>query len=205
MHFTPLSGNILFVCGVIAQLVERYNGIVEVRGSTPLGSTTWFRRGKDLAQQVKIDQEAVRSLAELLRETDLTEIEYQVDSLRIKVMRNVTQAVVPVAAAPTVVASAAESVSEPAKEAEKSPEDDFLNSPGLIEAQMVGTVYLAPGPDAAPFVSVGDTVSEGQTLFIIEAMKVMNMVKSPRAGVVKHVFVQSGQPVEYGDPIIVVD
>lgn len=155
-----------------------------------------------MAQQVKIDPDAVRALAELLRETDLTEIEYQIDSLRIKVLRSVPQAVVPVSVQPTP--SAADQV--PQKEGTATPVSDNLeNHPGVIEAQMVGTVYLSPGPEAAPFVSVGDTVSQGQTLFIIEAMKVMNMIKAPRSGVVKHIFVKDAQPVEYGDPIIIVD
>lgn len=155
-----------------------------------------------MAQQVKIDPDAVRALAELLRETDLTEIEYQIDSLRIKVLRSVPQAVVPVSVQPTP--SAADQV--PKKEGTATPASDNLeNHPGVIEAQMVGTVYLSPGPEAAPFVSVGDTVSQGQTLFIIEAMKVMNMIKAPRSGVVKHIFVKDAQPVEYGDPIIIVD
>ena len=70
---------------------------------------------------------------------------------------------------------------------------------------MVGTVYLAPGPGADPFVTVGSKVEEGQTLFIIEAMKVMNMIKAPRAGTVKHIFVKDAQPIEYGDPIVVID
>ena len=155
-----------------------------------------------MAQQVKIDPDAVRALAELLRETDLTEIEYQIDSLRIKVLRSVPQAVVPVSVQPTP--SAADQA--PQKEGIATPASDNLeNHPGVIEAQMVGTVYLSPGPEAAPFVSVGDTVSQGQTLFIIEAMKVMNMIKAPRSGVVKHIFVKDAQPVEYGDPIISVD
>ena len=159
-----------------------------------------------MAQQVKIDPDAVRALAELLRETDLTEIEYQIDSLRIKVLRSVPQAVVPVSVqpAPSVVAgstTASEGTSAPMPAAS----DNLENHPGVIEAQMVGTVYLSPGPEAAPFVSVGDTVSQGQTLFIIEAMKVMNMIKAPRSGVVKHIFVKDAQPVEYGDPIIIVD
>ena len=155
-----------------------------------------------MAQQVKIDPDAVRALAELLRETDLTEIEYQIDSLRIKVLRSVPQAVVPVSVQPTP--SAADQT--PQKESIATPASDNLeNHPGVIEAQMVGTVYLSPGPEAAPFVSVGDTVSQGQTLFIIEAMKVMNMIKAPRSGVVKHIFVKDAQPVEYGDPIVIVD
>lgn len=161
-----------------------------------------------MAGQVKIDQEAVKSLAELLRETDLTEIEYQIDTLRIKVMRNVQQAVLPVASvAPAVaaVSGGAQSEENNSQKVEASANDNLREHPGVIEAQMVGTVYLTPGPEAAPFVSVGDQVSQGQTLFIIEAMKVMNMIKSPRAGIIKHIFVKNGQPVEYGDPIVIVE
>jgi acetyl-CoA carboxylase biotin carboxyl carrier protein len=83
--------------------------------------------------------------------------------------------------------------------------DDLKNHSGVIEAQMVGTVYLSPGPDANQFISVGDKVVKGQTLFIIEAMKVMNMIKSPRDGIVKHIFVKNVQPVEYGDPVVIID
>lgn len=151
-----------------------------------------------MVQQVKIDPDAVRALAELLRETDLTEIEYQVDSLRIKVLRSVQQTVVPVPSQLTAVPA-----ETPKKSATKS--NELENHPGVIGAQMVGTVYLSPGPEAASFVSVGDAVSQGQTLFIIEAMKVMNMIKAPRSGVVKHIFVKDAQPVEYGDPIMIID
>ena len=156
-----------------------------------------------MAPQVKIDPEAVRALAELLRETDLTEIEYQVDSLRIKVLRTVSQTVVPVA---TPIASTA--VNQPVEQPQapqQSSAESLENHPGVIEAQMVGTVYLSPGPGADPFVSVGSTVSQGQTLFIIEAMKVMNMIKAPRSGVVKHIFVKDAQPVEYGDPVLIIE
>jgi acetyl-CoA carboxylase biotin carboxyl carrier protein len=156
-----------------------------------------------LDQKVKIDSDAVRSLAELLRETDLTEIEYQTDSLRIKVSRTVPQ---------TNVALQAQSQLYPANQERPAAATDaettsnsLENHPGVIEAQMVGTVYLSPGPNANQFVSVGETVSQGQTLFIIEAMKVMNMIKAPRSGVVKHIFVKDSQPVEYGDPIIIID
>lgn len=157
----------------------------------------------NLAPQVKIDPEAVRALAELLRETDLTEIEYQVDSLRIKVLRTVPQAVVPVAA-PITSAAVGQSVPQPSV-SQQSAAESLENHPGVIEAQMVGTVYLSPGPGAEPFVSVGSTVSQGQTLFIIEAMKVMNMIKAPRSGVVKHIFVKDAQPVEYGDPVLIIE
>lgn len=163
-----------------------------------------------MAQQVKIDPEAVRVLAELLRETDLTEIEYQVDTLRIKVLRNKVQ---------NIVSNTVQTVPEKLQQQEVVNNNGFSpsvisdptslanlqNHQGIIEAQMVGTVYLSPGPDANPFVSLGDTVSKGQTLFIIEAMKVMNMIKSPKSGVVKHIFVKDGQPVEYGDPVLIVD
>ncbi|MDR2157806.1 MAG: biotin/lipoyl-binding protein [Holosporaceae bacterium] len=150
---------------------------------------------------MKINSDAVRSLAELLRETDLTEIEYQVDSLRIKVSRVIPQSVVPVIAQPQV-----QTVHDgQAAETSAQQFDNLENHPGVIEAQMVGTVYLSPGPEASPFVSVGESVSQGQTLFIIEAMKVMNMIKAPRSGIVKHIFVKDSQPVEYGDPIIIID
>ena len=160
-----------------------------------------------MAPQVKIDTEAVRALAELLRETDLTEIEYQENSTRIKVLRSVQQAVVPVAPVQTsattqsVPATAAGSVTAEG-DAKK---DIWSGHPGIVSAQMVGTVYLAPGPGADPFVSVGSKVEEGQTLFIIEAMKVMNMIKASRSGTVKHIFVKDAQPIEYGDPIVVID
>jgi acetyl-CoA carboxylase biotin carboxyl carrier protein len=149
---------------------------------------------------VKIDSEAVKSLAELLRETDLTEIEYQTESLRIKVSRAVQQTVVSVPTqAPLTVAQ------EQTTTIAENKSDNLENHPGVIEAQMVGTVYLSPGPEASPFVSIGDTVSQGQTLFIIEAMKVMNMIKAPRSGIVKHIFVKDSQPIEYGDPIMIID
>ena len=158
-----------------------------------------------MAPQVKIDTEAVRALAELLRETDLTEIEYQENSTRIKVLRTVQQAVVPVAAAQAPVQSAPAATAESVSSAEETKKDSWTGHPGTVSAQMVGTVYLAPGPGSDPFVTVGSKVEEGQTLFIIEAMKVMNMIKAPKSGTVKHIFVKDAQPVEYGDPIVVID
>jgi acetyl-CoA carboxylase biotin carboxyl carrier protein len=141
-------------------------------------------------------------LAELLKETDLTEIEYKVDSLSIKVSRAVQQVVLPVTApGQTQLGGCNQTTAAPTQNIQS----DLENHPGVIEAQMVGTVYLSPGREASPFVSVGDTVSQGQTLFIIEAMKVMNMIKAPRSGIVKHIFVKDSQPVEYGDPIIIID
>jgi acetyl-CoA carboxylase biotin carboxyl carrier protein len=155
-----------------------------------------------LAQQVKIHSDAVRSLAELLKETNLTEIEYKVDSLSIKVSQAVQQIVVPVAAQNQLQTTDQNQITETTT---GNIQSSLESHPGVIEAQMVGTVYLSPGREASPFVSVGDAVSQGQTLFIIEAMKVMNMIKAPRSGIVKHIFVKDSQPVEYGDPIIIID
>jgi acetyl-CoA carboxylase biotin carboxyl carrier protein len=156
-----------------------------------------------LDQQVKINSNAIRSLAELLKEMDLTEIEYQVDSVRIKVSRIAQQGSItaqaqypakPIEQGQTIVTANTDSKF-----------NALENHPGVIEAQMVGTVYLSPGPNAAPFVTVGEAVSQGQTLFIIEAMKVMNLIKAPRTGIVRHIFVKDSQPVEYGDPIIIIE
>ncbi|MDR0678614.1 MAG: biotin/lipoyl-binding protein [Holosporaceae bacterium] len=155
-----------------------------------------------LAQQVKIHSDAVKLLAELLKETDLTEIEYKVDSLSIKVSRAIQQVIVPVATPNQLQSANCDQITTTTSE---NIPNGLENHPGVIEAQMVGTIYLSPGREANPFVSVGDTVSQGQTLFIIEAMKVMNMIKAPRSGIVKHIFVKDSQPVEYGDPIIIID
>jgi acetyl-CoA carboxylase biotin carboxyl carrier protein len=156
-----------------------------------------------------INAEAVRSLAELLSEMNLTEIEYQTDSLRVKVARTVVQQIVPLNAANIATAGAqmiaANAIGGSAGANASNESERLENHPGVIEAQMVGTVYLSPGPGTAPFVTVGSTVAQGDTLFIIEAMKVMNMIKSPRSGTVKHIFVRDSQPVEYGDPIIIIE
>jgi acetyl-CoA carboxylase biotin carboxyl carrier protein len=158
-----------------------------------------------VTQRLKIDPDAIRSLAELLVETGLTEIEYQVDSLRIKVLRSVQQEVITVQPANHNTTSSPPNLNVVHGMGGGQSVQELENHPGVIEAQMVGTVYLSPGPTASPFISVGDKVSQGQTLFIIEAMKVMNMVKAPRSGVVKHIFVRDTQPVEYGDPIVIIE
>lgn len=151
--------------------------------------------------QLKICSKSVKELAELLRETDLSEIEYQVDSLRIRVVRSVTQAIVPVATQHQAQAAPINAQDEAVND---SP-TDYSKHPGAVLAQMVGTVYLSPGPNAPTFVKVGDSVTEGQTLFIIEAMKVMNMIKAPKSGTLKQVLVNDAQPVEYGEPIMIIE
>jgi acetyl-CoA carboxylase biotin carboxyl carrier protein len=138
-----------------------------------------------------IDEALIRKLASLLKETGLTEIEFETDDARIRVNAGGTAPMVaaaPVAAvAPVAAAGAADA---PAA--------------GSISSPMVGTAYLSPEPNAAAFVKVGDRVAKGQTILIIEAMKVMNPIPAPHAGTVTQILVQDGQPVEFGEPLMVV-
>jgi acetyl-CoA carboxylase biotin carboxyl carrier protein len=147
--------------------------------------------------QHQLDSELIRNLASLLDETKLTEIEYQRDNVRIRVARNLpphSVALPPVSvAAPAPVAVAPVAALAPA------------DHPGMVPSPMVGTVYLAAEPGARPFIVVGDTVQKGQTLLIIEAMKVMNPLPSPRTGVVKEIVVTDGKPVEYGEPLVIIE
>ena len=143
---------------------------------------------------MRIDPALVRELAELLTESNLTEIEVEDGDRKIRVQRNFG-----VAAAP-VMSAAAQPMMAPPMHAETpvgEPEGESIRSP------MVGTAYLTSEPSAPPFVSVGDSVKAGETLLIVEAMKVMNPITAPRGGVVKQVLVESGQPVEFDQPLVV--
>ena len=149
----------------------------------------------------QIDARLVRRLAGILNDTGLSEIEVEHEGLRIRVARTLTAAA-PVAAAvpmaaPVAAASAAEAVA-PAAAAPAAVAGDAVKSP------MVGTIYLQPQPDSPPFVKVGDTVSEGQTLMIVEAMKTMNPIPAPRAGKVLEILAVNGQPVEFGEPLAII-
>jgi acetyl-CoA carboxylase biotin carboxyl carrier protein len=146
------------------------------------------------------DSALVRELALLLDETSLTEIEIERAGLRLRVARNVSVAAtmpVPMAAVPAAlpVASAAPAAAGP----------DLSKHPGAVSSPMVGTAYWAPEPGAKPFIEVGTKVSVGQTLLIIEAMKTMNQIPSPRAGTVTQILVEDGQPVEYGEPLVIIE
>lgn len=147
------------------------------------------------------DGDAVKKLAEILRDTDLSEIEYEDEGRKIRVARQVTlpQAVV----APHAIAAPTAPAMPPPLEPHKaiSPE----NHPGAIKSPMVGTTYMSPEPGAQPFVSEGSTVKEGQTLMIIEAMKVMNPIKSPRAGVITKIFAKDSMPVEFGQTLLILE
>ena len=149
------------------------------------------------------DQALIRDLAELLKETGLSEIEIERAGLRVRVARQIASAALyapPAAALSTApaplaagTATAAAGLADPAKH------------PGAVPSPMVGTAYLAPEPDAAPFVQVGTRVTQGQTLMIIEAMKTMNHIPAPKAGVVMAILVGNGQPVEFGEPLAIIE
>jgi acetyl-CoA carboxylase biotin carboxyl carrier protein len=146
-----------------------------------------------------IDARLVRRLAAILNDTGLTEIEVERGDLRIKVARNVGGPVAPAVYAATAPAPAALAPAAPAPAAPAAqPEGDIVTSP------MVGTVYLQPEPGAPPFVRVGETVTEGQTLLIVEAMKTMNPIPAPRAGRILEMLVADGEAVEFGSPLAVI-
>ncbi|KQV31790.1 acetyl-CoA carboxylase biotin carboxyl carrier protein subunit [Rhizobium sp. Root1203] len=149
-----------------------------------------------------IDQALIRDLANILNETDLTEIEVEQEDLRIRVSRNGTTQYVqaPVAAPGYAAAAPAAAAAAPA-----APAAAVRNPANTISAPMVGTVYMAPAPGARAFIEVGATVKEGQTLLIIEAMKTMNQIPSPKSGKVTEILVEDGSPVEYGQALVVVE
>jgi acetyl-CoA carboxylase biotin carboxyl carrier protein len=142
------------------------------------------------------DSALIRELALLLDETSLTEIEIERAGLRVRVARNVSiAATMPANYQPTASASATASVAVA----------DLAKHPGVVPSPMVGTAYWASEPGAKPFIEVGTKVSVGQTLLIIEAMKTMNQIPSPRAGTVTQILVEDGQPVEFGEPLVIIE
>jgi acetyl-CoA carboxylase biotin carboxyl carrier protein len=144
-----------------------------------------------------IDSDLIRSLATLLDDTNLTEIEYEAGGLRIRVARNAQQAIsfAPSAAAPAASSAAAPAVALP---------QDPANHPGAVKSPMVGVAYLSPEPDAPRFVNVGDTVVEGQTLLLIEAMKTFNTIRATKSGKIEAILIETGQPVEFGEPLMII-
>jgi acetyl-CoA carboxylase biotin carboxyl carrier protein len=146
------------------------------------------------------DSALIRELALLLDETNLTEIEVERAGLRVRVARNISLA----ASVPTMVAAAAPAPVAAAVAA-PSATADLAKHPGVVPSPMVGTAYWAPEPGAKPFIEIGTKVSAGQTLLIIEAMKTMNQIPSPRAGTVTQILVEDGQPVEFGEPLVIIE
>jgi acetyl-CoA carboxylase biotin carboxyl carrier protein len=155
--------------------------------------------GREMAKTA-IDQDLIRELAALLKETDLSEIEFEQDDLRIRVARHIAPQQMVVNAAPHNEQNAA---AKPADTAATPPE--AAKHPGVVPSPMVGTAYYAPAPGTKPFVNIGDTVSTGQTVMIVEAMKTMNQIPAPRSGKVSAILVDDGQPVEYGEPLLIIE
>ncbi len=151
---------------------------------------------------MNIDSALVRELAELLNETGLTEIEVEDDDRRIRVARGGTAA--PAAAAPAAIVPAAPVAAPAAAAPAEAPAPAASEAVDALKSPMVGTVYLAPEPGKPNFVKVGDAVSEGDTLLIVEAMKVMNPITADKAGTIQSILVDNAQPVEFDQPLVVI-
>ena len=152
---------------------------------------------KDQGDNSGDEQRLIRQLAELLNETGLSEIEIEKSGLKVRVSRTLnvqsTFAAAPGHVAPAAGAPAAKASSDPAKH------------PGVVKSPMVGTAYRSPEPGAPAFIEVGSQVALGDTLFIIEAMKTMNQIPAPHAGKVTAVYIENGQPVEFGEPLVIIE
>ncbi len=156
-----------------------------------------------MATKSPIDPDLVRELAELLNQTDLTEIEVEKGDLRVRVARSLATTVHVPAAAPLPVAVAAPAAA-PAAAPTAEPKPGAAH-PGAITSPMVGTAYRRPSPEAKPFVEIGTMVKQGERILLVEAMKTFNDIVAPRAGKVTAILVEDGQPVEYGEPLLVIE
>jgi acetyl-CoA carboxylase biotin carboxyl carrier protein len=156
-----------------------------------------------MAKASPFDPELVRELAMLISETDLTEIEVEKGDLRIRVARQITAAVT-VAAPQAIAAAAPAPLPVPAAPAPVTPAA-AKDHPGAVPSPMVGTAYRRPSPDAKPFVEIGTRVEVGDRLVLVEAMKTFNEIVAPRAGIVTAILIEDGQPVEYGEPLLILE
>jgi acetyl-CoA carboxylase biotin carboxyl carrier protein len=154
------------------------------------------RKNKDKAA---IDHDLIRELARLLDETGLTEIEFERDGQRVRVARKRARAAKPAGGR----GAAPEAPAQPVQDRNSTP--DLAKHPGAVTSPMVGTAYLGAAPGARPFVEVGSRVQLGDTLLIIEAMKTMNQIPSPRSGTVIQILIEDGQPVEFGEPLMIIE
>ena len=159
-----------------------------------------------MTKDLQFDPATIRELAQILRESDLTEIELVDNDMRVKLVRQVTVAAM---AMPVAAAAHAAPAAAPAAAASPAPAapaaDVDADHPGAVNSPMVGVAYLSPEPTSAPFVTIGSKVTQGQTLMLIEAMKTYNQIKAPRAGTVTRILVESGTPVEFGEPLMIVE
>ncbi len=150
------------------------------------------------------DTALVKALADILDEAGLAELEYETADLSVRLSR-VAATVAPVAAPAVTAVPAAAPAAASATDPAGDPAGDPASHPGALTSPMVGTVYVAPEPDAPAFIAVGDTVRKGQTVLIVEAMKVMNPITAPTDGKVTQILVQNGQPVEFGEALVVIE
>jgi len=155
---------------------------------------------KDHGEKSGAERQLIRDLADLLNETGLSEIEIEKSGLKIRVARQLSiQATAPAVAAPAPTSAAAAPAAKPGAAADPS------KHPGAVKSPMVGTAYRSPEPGLPPFVEVGKAVSEGDTVLIIEAMKTMNQIPATHSGKVTAVFIENGQPVEFGEPLVIIE
>jgi len=147
------------------------------------------------------ESQMIRELAELLNDTGLTEIEIEKSGLKIRVAKNIS-----ITAAPAQAYAAPSAAQPAAPEAMQAPvSNDLSKHPGAVKSPMVGTAYRSPEPGTPSFCEVGSKVKQGDTLLIIEAMKTMNQIPAPRAGTVKAILIENAQPVEYGEPLMIIE
>ena len=155
-----------------------------------------------MTKDLQFDPATIRELAQILRESDLTEIELVDNDVRVKLVRQVTVAAM---AMPMAAAHAGSAVTALAPTPAAPAAEIDADHPGAVNSPMVGVAYLSAEPTAAPFVTLGSKVTQGQTLLLIEAMKTYNQIKAPRAGTVTRILVESGTPVEFGEPLMIVE
>ncbi|MFM9848080.1 MAG: acetyl-CoA carboxylase biotin carboxyl carrier protein [Hyphomicrobiaceae bacterium] len=155
---------------------------------------------KETKDRDSTEKTLIRELAELLNETGLSEIEIAREGLKIRVARQTMASAVVQAAPATSTTRGSDGLAAPVKTG-----PDPASHPGCVKSPMVGTAYMSPEPGAAPFIDIGTRVVQGQTLMIIEAMKTMNHIPAPKAGTVKEILIENGQPVEFGEPLVIVE
>jgi len=170
-----------------------------------LGKTNKVGRtmtGMDKGEGVSPEQKIIRDLAELLNETGLSEIEIEKDGLKVRVARSLTISATHVAPPPAALSAQAAPAAAAGPDAGGA---DPSKHPGALKSPMVGTAYRSPEPSAPPFIEVGSRVQQGDTILIIEAMKTMNQIPAPRSGTVTAIFFENGQPVEFGEVLVVIE
>ena len=157
-----------------------------------------------MAKNEPFDPELVRELARMVAETDLSEIEVEKGDLRIRVVRKIEPVAVQVAPAAPAPLAAAPAIAPPAALA-PAPAKSGAGHPGAVPSPMVGTAYLRPSPEAKPFIEIGTKVQAGDKVLLVEAMKTFNDIVAPRSGTVTAIFIEDGQPVEFGEPLLLIE